>query len=72
MNKKLLLAGALIVAISIYADDCRYTKGSDFAADAASLQSLRLNVGAGKLSIQADTAINEVRVVATACAYSRN
>jgi len=72
MNKKLLLAGALIVAISIYANDCRYAKDCDFAVDAASLQSLRLNVGAGKLSIQNDPAINEVRVVATACASSRN
>lgn len=72
MNKQLLLAAILITPIYGYADDCSYSKDYDFSVDAASLESLRLDVGAGKLSIQGNSANNEVRVVATACASSRS
>ncbi len=71
MNKQLLLAAVLMAPISSYADDCRYSKDYDFSVDAASLESLRLDIGAGKLFIEGNSASNEVRVVATACANSR-
>ena len=71
MNKQLLLAAVLIAPIYGYADDCRYSKDYDFSVDAASLESLRLDVGAGSLSVEGNAASNEVRVVATACANSR-
>lgn len=71
MNKQLLLAVVLIAPIYSYADACRYSKDYDFSVDAASLESLRLDVGAGELSIEGDSASNEVRVIATACADSR-
>lgn len=70
MNKQLLLAALLIAPISSYADDCRYSKDYDFAVDTASLESLQLDVGAGKLIVTGNSASNEVRVVATACANS--
>jgi hypothetical protein len=70
MNKQLLLAAALIAPISSYADDCRYSKGYDFAVDAAPLDRLQLDVGAGKLIVTGNSASNEVHIVATACAIS--
>ena len=70
MNKQLLLAIALIVPIYGYADDCRYSKDYDFSVDATSLESLRLDVGAGSLKVTGNPANTEVRVVATACADS--
>jgi len=63
MNKQLLLAAVLIAPIYGYADDCRYSKDYDFAVDAASLESLRLDVG-----VTGNSASNEVSIVATACA----
>ena len=68
MNKQLLLAAILIAPFYSHADDCRYSKDYDFSADAASLESLRLDVGAGKLIVTGNSARNEVSVVATACA----
>jgi hypothetical protein len=72
MNKQLLLAAVLMAPIYGYADDCRYSKEYDFSVDSASLEKLRLDVGAGSLSVEGSAASNEVRVVATACANSRN
>lgn len=68
MSKQLLLAAILITPIYSYADDCSYSKDYDFSVDAASLESLQLAVGAGKLTVTGNSASNEVRVVATACA----
>ena len=70
MNKHLILAAILLAPIYSYAEDCRYSKDYDFSVDAASLESLRLDVGAGSLSIEGNAGSNEVRVVATACANS--
>ena len=72
MNKRLLLASVLIAPISAYGENCRYSKDYDFAVDAASLQSLQMDVGAGELVITGDSASNEIRVAATACASSMN
>jgi len=72
MNKQLILAAALIIPLNSHAADCRYSKDYDFAVDADALRELRLNVGSGSLSIEGDSASNEVRVVATACADSNN
>lgn len=72
MNKQLLLTAVLIAPISSYADSCRYSKDYDFAVDSASLESLRMDVGAGQLTVTGDSAGNEIRVVATACASSRD
>ena len=71
MNKQLILAAILLAPVYSYAEDCRYSIDYDFSVDAASLESLRLDVGAGSLSIEGNPASNEVRVVATACANSR-
>jgi hypothetical protein len=70
MNKQLLLAAALLAPISSYADDSRYSKDYDFAVDATSLESLQLDVGAGKVIVTGNSASDEVRVVATARADS--
>jgi hypothetical protein len=70
MNKQLLLAAALLAPISSYADDSRYSKDYDFAVDATSLESLQLDVGAGKLIVTGNSASDEVRIVATARADS--
>ena len=68
MNKKLLLAAILLAPSYSYADDCLYSKNYDFSVDAASLESLQLNVGAGKLTVTGNSISNKIRVVATACA----
>lgn len=72
MKKQLLLAAVLITPLYSYADSCRYSKDYNFSVDAASLENLQLDVGAGNLTVTGDSASNSVRVVATACANSRN
>ena len=68
MNKQLLLAAVLTALVYGYAEDCSYSKDYSFSVDSASLESLQLDVGAGKLIVTGNSASYEVRVVAAACA----
>ena len=70
MNTQLLLAAVLIAPVYGYAEDYSYSKDYSFSVDSASLESLQLDVGAGKLIVTGNSASNKVRVVATACADS--
>ena len=55
---------------SSFAEYCSYSKGFDFTVETAALESLSLDVGAGKLTINGNANSHEVRVVAKACASS--
>lgn len=72
--KKILLI-TLITFISpalVYADSCNYQKDIEFTVDATSAQNLRVDVGAGELSIRGRADTDEVLVTAVACASSRS
>ena len=70
MNTQLLLATVLIASVHGYAEHSSYSKNYSFSVDSASLESLQLDVVAGKLIVTGNSASNKVRVVATACADS--
>ncbi len=73
MKKSLLITLITIIAPGLtYAQSCRYQKEIDFTVDAASVQNLQIDVGAGDLSIRGNGNTSEVSVTAVACASSRN
>ena len=72
--KKILLV-TLISFISptlVNADSCNYEKDIEFTIDATSAQNLRVDVGAGELSIRGRANSDEILVTAVACASSRS
>lgn len=70
MHKQLLLAVVLTAPLSSYADNCSYSKDLSFSVQASALSGLQMDIGAGNLVIEGDSASNEIRVEATACANS--
>lgn len=71
MRRLALFTAVLATPLVSFADDCDYSKDYDFAVDASTLESLRMDVGAGSLEINGDSNATEVRVHATACSTSR-
>lgn len=73
MKKILLITLATFTLPTIaYADSCNYEKEIEFTIDAASVQNLKVVVGAGELTIKGNANTREVSVTAVACASSRN
>jgi hypothetical protein len=70
MNTQLLLATVLIAPVYGNAEDSSYSKNYSFSVDSAYLESPQLDVAAGRLIVTGNSASNEIRVVATACADS--
>lgn len=70
MRKLVLLGICLTAPVVSIAQDCDYSKDYNFAVDAAALENLRMDVGAGSLIVNGDATSNEVRINARACASS--
>jgi hypothetical protein len=69
--KRIGLLLALAIAPEwVFADYCTYSRDHDFAVDAASLETLSMDVGSGSLEVIGNSGSNEVRVIAKACASS--
>lgn len=70
MRKLVLLAICLTAPSLNFAQGCAYSKDYDFTVDAAALENLRMDVGAGSLNVSGDATSSEVRIDARACASS--